>query len=186
MRKSLSKLVRQLEAVLDGNLDADVAEALLVLSRKKKFSTLFPGGRNTPAKLASTNSNRQKQTTPLPSPKASPPQSKVVAALKEVDPQKYEVLLEFEGLLRRGKLYESLPDLRTFADRLQKGFPRLKSRSEVISKLMAILAELPIEQITQIVGEAMQSQERTTDDYQRLARFLIRGGGGKEKNESSE
>ena len=101
--------------------------------------------------------------------------SKATTALKETDPAKFEVLSEFEKLLREGQLYPQTADLRTLGDRLEKGFPDLKNRRDLISRLMGCLAQRSLDEIRAVVKDAIPAGERARDEYHKLATYIIRG-----------
>lgn len=106
-----------------------------------------------------------------------PVQSKAVASLKDADPAKYEVLDEFEKLLRNYSLFKETSSLRDFALRLDKSFPKVKARRELISKLMALLASRRLPELQRLVAESVPASQRSQDDYRKLAEFIIRGTG---------
>lgn len=104
--------------------------------------------------------------------------SRAVQDLKDTDPQRYELLAEFEGMLRRETILPTLEDVRKVGMALSKSFQAGKSRKETISRLMTVLVPMPLEvlrkKLCKIIDES-QSASNDDNSYQRLASFLING-----------
>lgn len=104
--------------------------------------------------------------------------SRAVLRLKDADPEKFRILAEFDSMVRRGQLLASHEDLRRFGERISKNFESRKSRKDTIGALMSVLADRPITEIEQQVAFAASlGVSGATDEYQRLAQFLITGKG---------
>ena len=111
---------------------------------------------------------------------AIPKASRVVLALKETDPEKYDVLTDLDSLLREGKILSSLDAIRTVGASLNKSFVAGKSRKDAIPKLMKLLADLPLDQLRGVVESLLEQssdKRRSSDEetYSKLAAFLIHG-----------
>lgn len=104
--------------------------------------------------------------------------SRAVLKLKDSDPEKFKILSEFDLMVRRGQLLPAHEDLRRFGERVSKNFEPRKARKETISAVMTILADRPVLEIERLIEFAASfGVEGSTDEYQRLARFLIEGKG---------
>ncbi len=104
--------------------------------------------------------------------------SKVVEDLKETDPQRYQLLAEFEGMLRRETVLPTLEEVRRIGTSASKDFQAAKSRRETIPRLMEVFGTMPIGVLREKLGNVIEESRSTADDdnsYQRLARFLITG-----------
>lgn len=102
--------------------------------------------------------------------------SKAVLKLKEIDSEKFRVLAEFDALVRRGQMLPTGDELKRFGERLSKEFRTKKSRAENINTVMAALSVKSIADIEQEVAYAASlGVSGDTDEYQRLAKFLITG-----------
>lgn len=105
--------------------------------------------------------------------------SKVVSGLKYREPEKYEVLAEFDSLLRKANVLPEVNDVKRLGEKLSKGFasPPPKSRRESISRLLTLLADRPLEEIREIIRTSLITARVAKDDndYQQLAQFIITG-----------
>lgn len=107
---------------------------------------------------------------------ASATTSKAVLQLRTSDPEKFHILSEFDHMVRRGQVLSRADDLRRFGQRISKDFEPRKSRKETIAPLMALLATRTLPELEQLIEFAASfGVAGDTDEYQRLARFLIKG-----------
>jgi len=105
--------------------------------------------------------------------------SRAVLALKGKDAEKFHVLSEFDALIRRGQLLPTNDDLRRFGERLTKDFEPKKARRETLSSLMSVLAGRSVKDIEELIEfSASFGVAGNTDEYQRLAHYLIKGKEG--------
>jgi len=120
----------------------------------------------------SKKKNQQKSTKPF-----DQQVSKAVLQIKEKEPDKYKVLLELDGLLRKGLVLQSINDIKAFVSKISKDFPKIKSRKDSIPKLITLLANKPLTDIKTLLEEILKQTDSSTDDsdYQRLAQYLING-----------
>jgi hypothetical protein len=102
--------------------------------------------------------------------------SLAVLQLREIDQDKYRLLSEFDKMVRRGQVLATLEDLKRFGERISKDFQPRKSRKDTIGHLVATMAERPLTEIERLVEFAASfGVAGDTDEYQRLAQFLIKG-----------
>lgn len=102
--------------------------------------------------------------------------SQAVLQLQETDPDKYRLLSEFDKMVRGGQVLATLDDLKRFGERISKDFRPRKSRKDTISHLVANMAERPLTDIERLMEFAASfGVAGDTDEYQRLAQFLIKG-----------
>lgn len=103
--------------------------------------------------------------------------SKAVIELERKDPEKFQVLSEFDSLLRKGSVLPAQDDVRKLGERLSKEYASRSSRRESISKLMALLADRPLDEIRELLRVSLLSSgvDEADGDYQRLAQFIITG-----------
>jgi len=109
--------------------------------------------------------------------------SRAVIALEKTEPEKYRVLSEFDSLLRRKEILPNLGDIRQLGERLSKDFSARNSRRDLISKLMKLLSERPIEEVREVVENTISSSHPRDSGYQQLADFIITGGTTKDTTE---
>lgn len=115
---------------------------------------------------------RKRKTKPI-----EDQRSKAVLDLAQKDPEKYAVLSEFDILLRKGSILPEVVELKMLGKSLSKTFSSKSSRREVISKLMKVLAERPLPEIREVVGDVLSTRKSDIDDsdYYKLAQFIITG-----------
>ncbi|MDE0522599.1 MAG: hypothetical protein OXH79_11645, partial [Boseongicola sp.] len=101
--------------------------------------------------------------------------SKAVRDLEKSDPEKHQLLLEFDSLLRQGRVLETNDAVRRFGESVSKDFRPRTARKDNISALMTALARLGEEELAKSLNQALENSSRKkVDEYQRLARFLMR------------
>lgn len=102
--------------------------------------------------------------------------SRAVLQLRDSDPDKFRLLSEFDLMVRRGQILPRLEDLKRFGERISKEFQPRKSRKETIGVLLSTIAERPLRDIEKLIEFAATfGIAGDTDEYQRLAKFLIKG-----------
>jgi len=170
MTKSVKAAIDKILELRTEFSDDDLFEAISVLS-KSQNSTNFQRKQN----LESENEDsEQKPKTPRKEPKLS----KVVADLKEKNPDKYEILSRFDRAFRQGEILKSLDIIRITGASIDKSFDPGKSRKGAISKFMKLIALLPTEEARKQIDRILDSERNTYDsseDYSRLAAFIISG-----------
>lgn len=176
MTKSIKSIALQIAQLLEDHTDRELQEAVKLLHEHGYSSTLLAylaGEREAAPRLKQRDSGTS-TTKPI-----HEMTSRAVLKLRDEDPEKYTVLSEFDLMVRRGQLLATHEDLRRFGERLSKDFKPRKARKETIGALMVVLADRPLDEIEQLVGFAASfGVAGSTDEYQRLAQFLIKGKGG--------
>lgn len=83
----------------------------------------------------------------------------LLAALKESDPQKHQLLAAFREGFLSGAILPSLKDVRVFAARWDLSLERAESRRKAFAPVMRALSELPAEQIADKLKSVSGGQE---------------------------
>jgi len=173
VNKSTISLALQVAQLLNEHSESEVHDAVELLRKHGYSGALleYLSGRNLPAKR--TNRSDAVLSTPK---SIQEIKSRAVVRLKEKDPKKFQILSEFDSLVKRGQLLPTHEDLRRFGELISKDFEPKKARKETIGSLIAFLAELSVDKIEELVKAAASFGTSGSDDeYQRLARFLIKG-----------
>jgi hypothetical protein len=172
MNKATLSLSLRIAQLLHDNSENDLRDAVEVL-RKYGYSGEFLSF------LAEYRSSERKINRVSSSTKTKPVEetrSRAVLILKNKEPEKFRVLSEFDSMVRRGQLLPKHEDLKRFGERLSKSFEPKKARKETIGVLMAVLAERSVNEVEELIQFAASfGISGATDEYQRLARFLIKG-----------
>jgi len=101
--------------------------------------------------------------------------SKAVLSLKGKDQEKYEILRNFDSLLRKGELLSRLDSIKKFGAQFSKEFDAGKSRAEAIPKLISLLSDLDIDELKLIIKDVLDESGKESSEYAELANFLIKG-----------
>jgi hypothetical protein len=91
------------------------------------------------------------------------------------DPEKYEVLNEFQERLRNGTVLADFDEMKKFGSIISKAFVPRKSRKETIPALIACMAERPLIELNEILGKLSSYEGSADGGYQELAEFIIKG-----------
>lgn len=173
MNKSARSIALRIAQLLEEYPDRELQEAVGLLRQHGYSSMLLDylaGDRN-----ASPRSKQRNSASPTAKP-IREITSRAVLKLKDEDPEKFRILAEFDLMVRRSQLLATHEDLRRFGERISKDFEPRKARKETIGALMAVLAGRPLGEIEHLVQFAASfGVEGNTDEYQRLAQFLIKG-----------
>lgn len=149
--------------------DRDLKDAIDYLANSQHLSK---SSKTSQLKRASKN------TKTLCSTRKEPEISKVVADLKMLDQERFELLSRFDKSLRNGEIMISLDSIRGAGLAIDKEFNPGKSRKGAISKFMKLLVSIPVDDARKQINYILES-ERNSDDkdnaYSKLATFLIRG-----------
>lgn len=171
MSSSTFALALRIALLIEENSERDMQAAVRLLRDHGVKSDLleYLGGDRSPAapkhKGASPTTKPIEETTSL-----------AVLRLREIDPEKYRLLSEFDKMVRRGQVLASHEDLRRFGERISKNFEPRKARKDTIGHLMATMAERPLAEMERLVEFAASfGIAGDTDEYQKLAQFLIKG-----------
>ncbi len=103
--------------------------------------------------------------------------SKAVIELENKEPEKYQLLSRLDSLIRERRILPKLDDIKDFGEQISKDFAPKSSRRDAISKLMTLIANLSTDEIKELMSNIPPSSvtENHDDDYQELARFIIKG-----------
>lgn len=103
--------------------------------------------------------------------------SKAIIEIEQSDPEKYQVLAEFDNLLRKGRVFPTQDEVRKLGEKLSKEYTAKNSRRESISRLMTLMVKLPLNEIRDLLKMSLSESkvDEGEGDYQRLAQFLITG-----------
>jgi hypothetical protein len=172
MRDKVSLIALRIAALMEEFSEEDISKAVRLLEERDSPSSLlmYLAG-NKKASITKSKATR-KNSKPI-----EEQRSKAVLDLETKDPQKFQVLSEFDSLLRKSLVLSEVDDIRRLGERISKDFSARGSRREFISRLMAVLASKNIEEIRDVVSTALSSvkEGEKDSDYQRLAQFIITG-----------
>jgi hypothetical protein len=103
--------------------------------------------------------------------------SKAIIDLEKKEPEKFQLLSEFDSLIREGKVLSELEDIKRLGEQISKDFAPRNSRRDAIGKLIDLLAKRPIDEVRTIISRTLSSSdlENKGSEYQELARFIITG-----------
>mgnify|MGYP007037747583 CR=1 FL=1 len=173
MTRSTRSLALRIAQLIEDHSDKELRDAIDLLRSHGHDSTLlaYLAGDTKPAVRS-----KQRDSGPSTSKPLSETTSRAVLKLRDENPEKFKLLSEFDLMVRRGQLLPTHEDLRRFGERISKEFEPRKSRKETIGALMAVLAERPIAEVERLIEFAASfGIAGATDEYQRLAQFLIKG-----------
>lgn len=178
MNGRLSSLARRITAIRKEYSKREIETVLRMLNEQGRSSLLFDQlGIGVKPHAHAARSRRRKK--PI-----HEQRSRAVIALEQQDPEKYEVLSNFDSLLRKGDVLPKVNDIKCLGESLTKDFKSRNSRRDAISKLMDALAGRSLEDIRRIVGETLSNSDSEDGDYQRLADFIITGRSSHSRRES--
>ena len=173
MKPTSLSLALRIAQLLEEFSKAELQEAVSLLETHGLRSQLLDYLAHRKAESRTLRPKRQPDRTPR---KLEDTTSRAVLRLRDSDPDKFRLLSEFDLMVRRGQVLSTLEDLKRFGERISKDFQPRKSRKETIAALLSTLAERPLTEIEQLVEFAATfGVVGDTDEYQRLAQFLIKG-----------
>lgn len=173
MTRSNLSLALQIAQLIEENSEKEIRSAVNLLQTHGVGSDLleFLAHRNT---RSAAPKGRADSASARPSLENTT--SLAVLQLREIDPDKYRLLSEFDKMVRRGQVLTTLEDLKRFGEKISKDFQPRKSRKDTIGHLLSTMAERPLSDIEKLVEFAAQFDVvGDADQYQRLAQFLIKG-----------
>lgn len=171
MSKSPLALALRIALLLEEHSERELQSAVVLLrergSKSALLDLLLAERESTPPKSkGATNPSRTIEDTT----------SLAVLQLREIDQDKHRLLSEFDKMVRRGQVLATLEDLKRFGERISKDFQPRKSRKDTIGHLIATMAEKPLTEIERLVDFAASfGLAGDTDEYQKLAQFIIKG-----------
>ncbi|WP_041768771.1 hypothetical protein [Pseudovibrio sp. FO-BEG1] len=175
MKKKSRILALQLAQLLEEYTATEISEAVKLLEASGSTSGLltYLNKGNASKQPISLTSRRRQAVAPKQTEQAT---SKAVRELLKSDPDRYQVLFEFDQVLRRGDALKRSADLRRFGEVISKEFHPRSNRRDNISALMSVLTLLPIEEMKKRINEALStSDDRSSSNYEKLATFLMSG-----------
>jgi len=144
----------------------ELSEALLLLGGQPEEDLLhFLDRIKSATRQSSLKTRGGKSTRP----------SHALEAIRETQPEKYQLLREFETQLLEGKRLRTLHDVRSLGQMLDKEFDPGKSRHEGIGRLLRLLAELGLDDLREVIRRAPVSNVEESDAFLRLSRHIISG-----------
>lgn len=171
MKSRISLIALRIAAIREEFSESEIHEAVKFLEEQGSTSSLltFLTGRR-----GESNAKRKSNRKIKP---IEEQRSKSVIELEHKDPEKFQVLSEFDSLLRKSSVLPEIDDIKRVGECLSKNFPPRSSRRESISKLMELLSTRPLDEIREIVRSTLSTARvnEKDSDYQRLAQFLITG-----------
>jgi hypothetical protein len=175
MRKSARIVALKIVQILEEYSDQDIDEACKILT-DNGIGGKFIQYLSSKSPQSEAKAYRRKITENGTSRKViDTTVSRAVLNLQDSDPQKYKVLLDFDRSVRAGSSLRTNEAVRRFGEKVSKSFDAGKSRKESISALMNVLALRSVSEIQQLIQSAIIQPSDTSDDYQHLAEFLIKG-----------
>jgi hypothetical protein len=165
-------LALRIAQLIEDHSVGEIAEAILLLKKHYCRSELL----DYLAHRTIESSIAKKSQPEKPPRKVEDTTSRAVLKLRESDPDKFRLLSEFDLMVRRGQVLATLEDMKRFGERISKDFQARKSRKETIGVLLSTLVERPLPEIEGLMEFAATfGVAGDTDEYQRLAQFLIKG-----------
>lgn len=153
--------------------ESEIAAAVRLLEEQGTASAVLAhlAGRkaaNHPTKKKRLRNSR----TPLKDQK-----SRAILELQETDPEKYQLLSEFDSLLREGKILPELEDIKRLGEQISKDFAPRNSRRDVVNQLTSLMARRPVDEIRGFISKSLTSShfDDKSNEYHELARFIIGG-----------
>lgn len=171
MKNKILLAALRIAAINEEFTEKEILEAVKLLEGQARTSSLltFLAGREQEVKARQGQGRKAKAIEEQ--------RSKALIDLEYKDREKFQVLSEFDSLVRRSHVLPNVDDIKRLGEQLSKDFSAKGSRREHISKLIALMAEKPLADIRGVV-ESILSNARLNDkdsDYQRLAQFIMTG-----------
>lgn len=162
----------KIATIIEEHTEKDIKAAISLLEEYGGHSLILDYLASRDSNSPSTEDQQQKKATrPI-----EEQRSKAVINLERSDPEKYKVLSEFDSMIRKGQILSTLDDLKRFGERISKDFTPRKSRKETIGALLALIADRSLDDIEKLIEFAASfGATGDVDEYQRLAKFLIKG-----------
>lgn len=165
-------LALRIAQLIEDYSETEISEAILLLEKHGCRSELlaYVGHRKIKRAIAKTKRSER------PPRNVEDTNSLTVLNLLESDPDKFRLLSEFDQMVRRGQVLAKHEDMKRFGKRISKDFQPGKSRKATIEVLLRTLAERPLPEIEELMEFVVTfGVAGDTDEYQRLAQFLIKG-----------
>jgi len=99
-------------------------------------------------------------------------------SLRDAEPEKYNLIHDFEMRIRSGSLLPTLDSCRAFGKNISKDFQAGKSRKECIPRLVTVLSAMNVDDLRAAISRAPSYADRdSVEPYRRLATHIMSGGG---------
>lgn len=175
MTKRPNSLALKIAQIMEDHTSDEIEAAIRLLGKYGRGTALFDflsDGRGV-SKPQPRGPRPSKQRISKPIEETS---SRAILKLEKSDPKKFSVLSGFDRLVRSENALQTNLALRQFGAKISKNFKPGKSRKELISAVMTVLSERPLEDIEQLIAQTVVPAKREDgSEYQRLADFLIKG-----------
>src|SRR5436305_3254015 len=151
MKSRIALLALRIAALREEFSEDEILEAVRLLEEQGSTSALLSYLAGRKPQLGTKRAQRRKHK-PI-----EDQRSKAVLELEHKDPEKFLVLSEFDSLLRRSSVLPGVDDIKRLGERLSKNFAPKNSRRESISRLMALLANRPLNEIREVVQATLST-----------------------------
>ena len=165
MNKRIRQAVLRILLLQEEFTQNELAEAATVVSDGDANSLIELLSRKKPSASHASAKRPQKNGQHL---------SKAVQNIKDTDPERYELLSDFERMIREESVLPTMVEIRKLGAKTGKDFKPGKGRREMIPKLMGGLIELPMQEMRELIADAVDAADGESD-YHTLAEFLIHG-----------
>ncbi|MEY6434245.1 hypothetical protein ABC977_17780 [Thioalkalicoccus limnaeus] len=168
MKKSVKSAAERILDLRSTYSETDLMDAIRILSNSENWAR-FQRTEQTQSKKSTSDRLAKK-------PKKEPDLSKVVADLRGVDHEKFEMLSRFDSAFRQGEVLRTLDMVRDIGASIDKSFDPGKSRKGAISKFMKLLASLPTSEARDKINYILESERNAYDSaeaYSQLAEYII-------------
>jgi hypothetical protein len=173
MNSTTLSLALRIAQLMEDHSKTELQEAISLLEKHGHRSELLDYLAQQKTNSRASGAKRKPENT---RPRLEDTTSRAVLRLRDSAPDKFRLLSEFDLMVRRGQVLATHEDLKRFGERISKEFRPRKSRKETIGVLLATLAECPLPEIEKLIEFAVTfGVAGNTDEYQRLAQFIIKG-----------
>ena len=102
--------------------------------------------------------------------------SKSVLDFEKTNPEKYQVLAEFDRLVQKREVFATNESLRKFGQKISKEFRSGNTFKDNVGVIMATLASMSQHEMERNIRLALDISSRSeADEYRNLANYLIHG-----------
>ncbi|TAE59078.1 MAG: hypothetical protein EAZ76_11750 [Nostocales cyanobacterium] len=166
MKSKILQIALRIALIQEEFSETEISEAVNLLQEAGVTSNLF-------TYLSSNNSKFQRKSFSSKA-KSESPKTQIPIDLKNNEPEKYQLLVEFESSLKNKELLTESVEIRRLCESLDKNFfSSKKSRLDLIHQLIQLLISRTVEEIAKIINEVKEKEKE--DPYYRLSKFLIDG-----------
>lgn len=175
MSNSSHAVALRIALILEETPPEELAEAIDILRRCGNSSDLLKY-LSASSKAKSTKSPRKTSKSSNAAKPIDQMTSKAVLDLEKSDPEKHQILKEFDKLVRQGKVLPTNEALRKFGERISKEFRPRTARKDNISAVMTTLAPMTQSDMERHIKMALDAlPRRDADEYHKLANYLMHG-----------